>query len=254
MSLVVSNPDLLQHASDERGIVTLLQQISGQFVSCFGRAEILRSVAPHEVRNALVTHCAKRLFLVAGVLANGASGDVVIDAGGDQLAADAQLADVLQQSRADVCGGEAIVIDPLLGFQPRDGLIDDVALELLRPQLPPQLPLGIEAITEDTKRREIAAIEVGHGSILTCGAGILPALWAGERRQDPAATRSYNEFPKSNGDSSLNGSLSVAIDSFDSISSFDMSAVDWMPCSLVRNSSGFDARRSAWTSVINPFL
>jgi len=44
----VSNLDLLQHASGERGIVTLLQQISGQFVSPFRRRDVLRAVPADE--------------------------------------------------------------------------------------------------------------------------------------------------------------------------------------------------------------
>jgi hypothetical protein len=72
-------------------------------------------------------------------------------------------------------------------------------------------------------------------------------------RRDRRPALPYSEFEKSNGESSENGSLSLPeIVSFCSISSREMSDVDWMPCSLRRNSSGFDARRSASSSVIRP--
>src|SRR6185503_9147217 len=73
---------------------------------------------------------------------------------------------------------------------------------------------------------------------------------AGDEDQEDEAPH-QRVFEKSNGDSSPNGSsLCPVTVSFASISSLAISEVDWMPESLRRNSSGFEARRSASSRVI----
>src|SRR5712691_12827917 len=112
MSSVVSNPDLLNDAAHQRGLVTLLQQICGQFVS-----RRLLAVTPDEDRQPLLRHlfCPLALVVAVDVLPDRAGDDLVVDAGADQLAADAQPSHALPSSRADKGPGKARVIEPFLG-------------------------------------------------------------------------------------------------------------------------------------------
>src|SRR5687768_18094984 len=61
--LVVNNRDLLQCLVNEPGIVTLLQQISGQFVSPLGGGQVLLTVTADQHPRPLPPHLPQRLVL-----------------------------------------------------------------------------------------------------------------------------------------------------------------------------------------------
>jgi hypothetical protein len=123
---------------DERGIVTLLQQIRGQFVSPFRALQILSAMPADEQSRAAVAQLAQALFLPfrIDVRRHRLGRHLAVYAGPLQLPENAQFAYALVRLRAGEGAGIAGVVEPLLLAQPRNCRVDIRLFELLRSQLP----------------------------------------------------------------------------------------------------------------------
>src|SRR5436309_13591367 len=164
MSSVVGNLDLLDDVAHQRGLVTLLQQICGQFVS-----RRLLSVAADEDGQPPLSRSDRRLALIfaVDVFTDRSGDDLVLDAGADQLAPYPQLADALPGSRADECAGEALVVEPFLCGQTLDRRVDVFFAESFRAQLSLQLCDAVESMPQDSQGGRITAVGVVHDGSLT---------------------------------------------------------------------------------------
>src|SRR5688572_557306 len=137
MSLVVYNGGLLDHALDERGIVTLVEQVRGQFPSRFVRGEVFLAVTPYQQTLTLLEEGDEvfPLLLEADVVLDGFGDGLSINARCRQLPGDLPGAVMLLLLGPDESRREPGVVEPLLFPQPLDRFVDFRVLELLALQL-----------------------------------------------------------------------------------------------------------------------
>jgi hypothetical protein len=158
--LVVSNRVLLDHAPDERGVVTLLQQIPDQFVSPDRCLEVSLPVTEDQLPAALVVKLLDIVTLAffVVVFADRAGRGLAIDAGGLQLVLDFSRADLLEHPRADVRAGETLVVEPFLITETGQRLGDVFAIEFLRREFAAKLTFAVEPVVQNAECGEIAIV------------------------------------------------------------------------------------------------